>query len=187
MQVEFATPERVDRFETRRLLEPIGSIPPGEAQARCYAQTVAGSRRETGDHFLRNRLGIVPIQAGSSRPDRVRRLPIPDCREWPSPPSARAAAVVCRARGSRPRVGCLMTVPVAMAWVGRCPGSGAMPSPADHWARGPADRASRRLSRMRSSSPGIAGRSRHRSPRWLLAHRRPDRLPKAYRSRQFPR
>lgn len=37
--VEFATLEWVDGFNTRRLLEPIGNIPPAEAEARYYAQT----------------------------------------------------------------------------------------------------------------------------------------------------
>ena len=37
--VEFATLEWVDWFNHRRLLEPIGNIPPAEAEARCYAQT----------------------------------------------------------------------------------------------------------------------------------------------------
>lgn len=37
--VEFATLEWVDWFNTRRLLEPIGNIPPAEAEARYYAQT----------------------------------------------------------------------------------------------------------------------------------------------------
>jgi transposase InsO family protein len=37
--VEFATLERVDGFNNRRLLEPIGNIPPAEAEARYYAQT----------------------------------------------------------------------------------------------------------------------------------------------------
>ena len=37
--VEFATLEWVDWFTTRRLLEPIGNIPPAEAEARyCHAQ-----------------------------------------------------------------------------------------------------------------------------------------------------
>jgi putative transposase len=36
--VEFATLEWVDWFNNRRLLEPIGSIPPAEAEARYYAQ-----------------------------------------------------------------------------------------------------------------------------------------------------
>jgi len=36
--VEFATLEWVDWFNTRRLLEPIGSIPPAEAEDRYYAQ-----------------------------------------------------------------------------------------------------------------------------------------------------
>ena len=36
--VEFATLEWVDRFNNRRLLEPIGNIPPAEAEANYYAQ-----------------------------------------------------------------------------------------------------------------------------------------------------
>lgn len=36
--VEFATLEWVDWFNHRRLLEPIGNIPPDEAEARYYAQ-----------------------------------------------------------------------------------------------------------------------------------------------------
>jgi putative transposase len=39
--VEFATLEWVDWFNYRRLLEPIGNIPPAEAEARYYAQ-IAG-------------------------------------------------------------------------------------------------------------------------------------------------
>jgi putative transposase len=37
--VEFATLEWVDWFNTRRLLEPIGNLPPAEAEARYYAET----------------------------------------------------------------------------------------------------------------------------------------------------
>ena len=37
--VEFATLEWVDWFNNRRLLEPIGNIPPAEAEARHYAMT----------------------------------------------------------------------------------------------------------------------------------------------------
>src|SRR5215212_511534 len=36
--VEFATLEGVDWFNNRRLLEPIGNIPPAEAEAAYYAQ-----------------------------------------------------------------------------------------------------------------------------------------------------
>ena len=39
--VEFATLEWVDWFNTKRLLEPIGNIPPAEAEARYHAQ-IAG-------------------------------------------------------------------------------------------------------------------------------------------------
>jgi transposase InsO family protein len=35
--VEFATLEWVDWFNSRRLLEPIGNIPPAEAEVRYYA------------------------------------------------------------------------------------------------------------------------------------------------------
>ena len=37
--VESATLEWVDWFSYRRLLEPIGNIPPAEAEARYYART----------------------------------------------------------------------------------------------------------------------------------------------------
>jgi putative transposase len=37
--VEYATLEWVEWFNTRRLLEPIGNIPPAEAEARYYEQT----------------------------------------------------------------------------------------------------------------------------------------------------
>ena len=37
--VEFATLEWEGRFNHRRLLEPIGNIPPAKAEARYYAQT----------------------------------------------------------------------------------------------------------------------------------------------------
>jgi putative transposase len=36
--VEFATLEWVDWYNNRRLLEPIGNIPPAEAEARYYAR-----------------------------------------------------------------------------------------------------------------------------------------------------
>jgi putative transposase len=39
--VEFATLEWVDWFNTRRLLEPIGNVPPAEAEARYYEQAEA--------------------------------------------------------------------------------------------------------------------------------------------------
>ena len=35
--VALATLERVDWFDTRRLPEPIGNIPPAEAEEKCYA------------------------------------------------------------------------------------------------------------------------------------------------------
>jgi putative transposase len=41
--VEFAMLEWVDWFNSRRLLEPIGGIPPAEAEARYYAQAESGA------------------------------------------------------------------------------------------------------------------------------------------------
>ena len=42
--VEFATLEWVDWFNKRRLLEPIGNIPPAEAEVRYYAQSTECAR-----------------------------------------------------------------------------------------------------------------------------------------------
>ena len=39
--VEFATLERVDWFNNRRLLDPLGNVPPAEAEARYHAQAPA--------------------------------------------------------------------------------------------------------------------------------------------------
>jgi transposase InsO family protein len=39
--VEFATLEWVDWFNNRRVFEPIGDIPPAEAEARYYAEQEA--------------------------------------------------------------------------------------------------------------------------------------------------
>ena len=39
--VEFATLEWVDWYNNRRLLEPIGNIPPAEAEERYYAELEA--------------------------------------------------------------------------------------------------------------------------------------------------
>jgi transposase InsO family protein len=48
--VEFATSEWTDWFNNRRLLEPIGNIPPAEAEARYHAtmgSTPHGSLTQT--------------------------------------------------------------------------------------------------------------------------------------------
>ncbi len=52
--VEFATLEWVDWFNNRRLLEPIGNIPPAEAEARYYAQLEEARHRSI--EFRRNGL-----------------------------------------------------------------------------------------------------------------------------------
>jgi hypothetical protein len=43
--VEFATLTWVDWFNTRRLLEPIGYVPPAEYEAQYYAQASGGGAR----------------------------------------------------------------------------------------------------------------------------------------------
>ena len=42
--VEFATLEWVDWFNNRRLLEPVGNIPPAEAEANFYAALEQSAR-----------------------------------------------------------------------------------------------------------------------------------------------
>jgi putative transposase len=42
--VEFATLQWVEWFNNRRLLEPIGNVPPAEAEARYYAELEALSK-----------------------------------------------------------------------------------------------------------------------------------------------
>ncbi len=46
--VEFATLTWVDWFNTRRLLEPIGYVPPAEYEAAYYAELDAESTSEPG-------------------------------------------------------------------------------------------------------------------------------------------
>jgi transposase InsO family protein len=47
--VEFATLTWVDWFNTRRLLEPIGYVPPAEYEAQYYAQASGGGARRQPD------------------------------------------------------------------------------------------------------------------------------------------
>jgi len=47
--VEFATLDWVDWFNTRRLLEPIGYVPPAEYEAQYYAQASGGGARRHSD------------------------------------------------------------------------------------------------------------------------------------------
>ena len=65
--VEYATREWVDWFNNRRLLEPIGNIPPAEAEANFYealeretlaAQLTKISLRQTRRGSNRNRLSV---------------------------------------------------------------------------------------------------------------------------------
>ena len=61
--VEFATLEWVDWFNNRRLLEPIGNIPPAEAEERYYAmleQAAAGG-------VTSNQIGLRQTRGGSFR------------------------------------------------------------------------------------------------------------------------
>ena len=105
--VEFATLEWVDWFNNRRLLEPIGNIPPAEAEERYYAMLKDpamaarlkrnGLRKARGGSDLGNSSSIArcPFSAGSrawrGAPYRVRD---PQCAEGElrlkaSPPRAR--------------------------------------------------------------------------------------------------
>src|SRR5689334_14567427 len=63
--VEFATLEWVDWYNNRRLLEPIGNIPPAEAEARYYAQlegpAMAAWPKQTGLRQIRG--GSLPAMS----------------------------------------------------------------------------------------------------------------------------
>ena len=72
--VEFATLEWVDWFNHRRLLEPIGNVPPAEAEARYYAQReVLPEPRD-------------PSQNASEKPGAVHRETGPRDRAWMTGP-----------------------------------------------------------------------------------------------------
>ena len=60
--VEFATLEWVDWFNNRRLLEPIGNIPPAEAEARYYAQLEEPRHR-----------GVTQTKRPPANPGRISR------------------------------------------------------------------------------------------------------------------
>jgi transposase InsO family protein len=74
--VEFATLEWADWFNNRRLLEPIGNIPPAEAEERYYAmlERHGGVTQTVGDCKVGDCKGW---RAGNRKPRRsepVRRL-----------------------------------------------------------------------------------------------------------------
>jgi putative transposase len=70
--VEFATLTWVDWFNTRRLLEPIGYMPPAEFEAQYYAQ-----QRDTPSAIV-DRDGLATAASGvMPQPD-----PTADCRSW---------------------------------------------------------------------------------------------------------
>ena len=57
--VEFATLEWVDWFNTKRLLEPIGNIPPAEAEARHHAQSPVTPWRRDPNFNVSGKPGAV--------------------------------------------------------------------------------------------------------------------------------
>jgi Integrase core domain len=63
--VEFATLTWVDWFNMRRLLEPIGYVPPAEYEARYYAQRHATS--DTGDDVNAPPLSTPHVLEGVDR------------------------------------------------------------------------------------------------------------------------
>ncbi len=80
--VEFATLEWVDWFNNRRLLEPIGNIPPAEAEARYYAsqQEVALAAKLKPPSLRQTRRGSVVaglLAVGLDHHRRYRGLDLP--------------------------------------------------------------------------------------------------------------
>ena len=66
--VEYATLERVDWFNNRRLLEPIGNIPPAEAEQRWWDENeqAAIAARLKAPSLRRTRRGSLRDGAGTS-------------------------------------------------------------------------------------------------------------------------
>ena len=62
--VEFATLKWVDWFNNKRLLEPIGNIPPAEAEARYYAQTAGHAMAAYSTEMASGNPGAVQTDQG---------------------------------------------------------------------------------------------------------------------------
>ena len=106
--VEFATLEWVDWFNNRRLLEPIGNIPPAEAEAAYYAQLAMTRYRRVGlkQNGLRetrrgsDRKQEEPVQAvACSRPALRYNTAAAHARRNPITRSASGGARVSRVSG----------------------------------------------------------------------------------------
>ena len=69
--VEFATLEWVEWFNNRRLLEPIGNMPPAEAEARYYSRLRPTPSRRNSMKQASDKSGAVQGRDGAHR---VRRL-----------------------------------------------------------------------------------------------------------------
>ena len=65
--VEFATLEWVDWFNHRRLLEPIGNIPPAEAEDRYYAMLDGQPWQHNSNQTASGNPGAVHIRANRSK------------------------------------------------------------------------------------------------------------------------
>lgn len=67
--IEYATPEWVDWFNHRRLLEPIGNIPPDEAEEQCYAAAdiIDMAACATSNGFRQARRGSVLVDQPAER------------------------------------------------------------------------------------------------------------------------
>jgi len=70
--VEFATLNWVDWFNNRRLLEPIGYVPPAEYEAQYHAQASEGGARQHPD------LNIEVDATAAERPQDVLRPSVDD-------------------------------------------------------------------------------------------------------------
>ena len=78
--VEFATLEWVDWFNNRRLLEPIGNIPPAEAEARYYAMPVSPPWRRDPNKTASGKPGAV--HSGQGRLVQSVVVPLADEVGW---------------------------------------------------------------------------------------------------------
>ena len=100
--VEFATLAWVDWFNNRRLLEPIGNIPPAEAEERYYAMT----EKQPAMAARLKRNSLRQTRGGSSVVSwqDLRRLGFRECRASDFYPRADRRVGVCGLRVTIPQV-----------------------------------------------------------------------------------
>ncbi len=104
--VEYVTSERVDWFNNRRLLVPIGNIPPAEAQANCYDALEELHMAALPRHFSLRQTRSGSVMIGYSETPRrhvsrnALKLPRSQPYQLPNLASIPSASPAAKAAGS---------------------------------------------------------------------------------------